>query len=101
MDMRNDPDNTSGRRWSDLAARARGATAPELDLCHAVLAEIRREDSQAANESPPSLLASVNELMAHTGMKPALAGLTALVATVGYLGFRGLEWVELVNSLII
>ena len=68
MDMRNDPDNTSGLRWSDLTARARGATAPELDLRHAVLAEIRREGSRAANEPPPSLLAAVNELMAHTGM---------------------------------
>lgn len=81
------PPENRCRDWSGLAAAARAAPVPEVDVRESVLASLSVRRS-ACQEGPESLLASVAALFAGVWMRPAMALLLAFAAAVGYGGYR-------------
>lgn len=88
------------RNWSELIKEARKQAPPEVDVKHAVMAEIRHtpQDRSYTNSSMMSSLAALTESVY---LKPALAFLFIISCSTGYIGYQGMDIVYLFNSISI
>lgn len=94
-------ESDSKKSWSELAADARAAEAPSIDVRTAVMAEIRRTDAALRKPATRSLLGDVSDLFGQAPLRPALAAMIILAGGIAFGGFRGLDLIDLFNSLIL
>ena len=88
----NDP---AHRSWETLAAKARAAAPPEIDIRHAVAASLQPRHTQPTAGFAESLLA----LSDHWGFRVAFGVSTLFAAAIAYGGYKASEDFSMLVSL--